>query len=103
MKDVVAVVVFVVGCNIRLVADSLTSLLCIAFARPSIRYDDGTLEYGVHEEMIQALEHNHRSGLSGIRHKWKRGEYVDVNYKSRGRWIPARIAQLRYDGTYDIL
>ena len=66
-----------------------------------IKYDDGEREYGVYEEMIQSLDNNHAVGSR--RHKWKRGEHVEVNFKTRGRWIPARISQLRYDGTYDVL
>ncbi|RYH28864.1 hypothetical protein EON65_10595, partial [archaeon] len=65
-----------------------------------VEYDDGDVETQVPKSSIRSYGTLRDS--SPPKSKLSLGSNVQVNYNRKGRYFPARIIQVRADGTYDI-
>jgi DUF971 family protein len=68
-----------------------------------VNYDDGEQELGVDASNVRALG-GRRPSHSAARESppLQEGDKVEVNYRDKGRWYPARIRTAHRDGTFDI-
>ncbi len=63
-----------------------------------IHYDDSDRERGVRAYNIRGVRRHDPSVLS----KYKTGDPINANYKSRGLWLEGKICQVNRDGTYSV-
>ena len=67
-----------------------------------IDYDDGEQETMVAKDLVRTKEKESGGSPSRRAPRLEEGMKVEGNYKSKGRWYPGRIKNVRGDGTFDI-
>jgi uncharacterized protein (DUF427 family) len=67
-----------------------------------IDYDDGEIETRVKAENLRKVEEQQKPILKNVTMKFKEGDKIQGNYRSRGKFYPGVIHKVRSEGNYDI-